>query len=420
MPRYDGQQHDEQQGQQEYNQRAMAVVLALGPRADSMQLNMKKIKNTRQQKEKARRPKAKSPDDDKDPQNKRRHEARNNERKTEKGHASGLRLHVDGGSMEMDGEGRGMDGEPDDGAGQEDEEQEGEEEEKDGVNGDEEGSKGAEENEQGKEQGEEEGEESRKRQKAGNILTKRRVDRDHSSMVQVPMVDGIGLGVRGRAAGVSIGVVDGSPPPRTALPSPLSSTTQSHPTPSSPPSGPGACSTQYVFQSYLSPPPPPHLPPSSSSSSPSSSFSSFLATARHHQPPNRVQRNRSAATRYRTKSKAAQATLELSVQELSSRRHQLRSTLKVLEQEKYELKTAILQHVTCDCHSIREYLKGEAMRILMRGQEGVSSASSGQGKGEGGEGGGGGGGGTEVKSMKGVVDSEMVGAGKELGGVGDR
>lgn len=285
------------------------TTLALALRPDGVQQkNIKK--NTRQQ---AERLKTKRQDDEShghEPQ-----ERDGEERKGKRG-ASGAGLGVDSGLTEVDRE--DMDDGPNDGNGEDEDEDE----------------TGPKEEEEGR---------APKRQREYKLP---RVDRDHGSS-RVPMLGDLGIGVSG--------------PPRTTL-STLSSI-QPYLTPAISPPCPG-------------PGPPPHLlgpqpgPPkqfhtrAGPSMSPSSTSSPDV--------PTRDQRNRAAATRYRTKSKAALASLQSLEQELSLQRQELLSTLKGLEQEKYELKTELLTHVTrpgCDCRDIREYLDREARRILLKERE---------------------------------------------------
>ena len=286
------------------------TTLALALQPDRIQ-QKKRSKHNQQQEERGRAKRPSDEDYDDEPQ-----QTRDNEKKSGKGRVPGAGLGIDGASVEVDG--WDMDGKPADGEDQEDEKE-------DGENG------------QEREEEEKAEEENGRRKQSEDGLT--RFDRTRRGPLPPP-----------------------PPPPRTTL-STLSFV-QPYLTPAISPPGPGPVPSKY----WLGPPPGPHqhMPsPPYHSLSPSS-------TSSPNNVPTRDQRNRAAATRYRTKSKAALASLEQLEQELSSRRQELLLTVKDLEQEKYELKTALLRHGTCPgcaCQMIKDYLDQEAKRIVLKGRE---------------------------------------------------
>lgn len=69
-----------------------------------------------------------------------------------------------------------------------------------------------------------------------------------------------------------------------------------------------------------------------------------------------LERNRKSAKRFQEKRKMQEAALQDRVQELQTDNAQLRAEAVDLQSEVIRLKTECLQHVTCDCGSIRSYL----------------------------------------------------------------
>jgi hypothetical protein len=70
-----------------------------------------------------------------------------------------------------------------------------------------------------------------------------------------------------------------------------------------------------------------------------------------------LERNRVAASKCRQKKKAWTNDLEERARELTSQRHMLTTHVAMLRNELLELKCKCLEHTSCDCEQIREYLK---------------------------------------------------------------
>lgn len=71
-------------------------------------------------------------------------------------------------------------------------------------------------------------------------------------------------------------------------------------------------------------------------------------------------RNRAAASRYRAKTQAAFAQLEVEEREVSERRQSLLASASRLRDEVFQLKNELLRHADCDCPLIQGYLSHAA------------------------------------------------------------
>jgi predicted RNA polymerase sigma factor len=76
------------------------------------------------------------------------------------------------------------------------------------------------------------------------------------------------------------------------------------------------------------------------------------------------ERNRIAASKFRTKKREHTLRAQLEEQELERTNHDLSICVANLTREVQELKMKLLQHIGCDCSLIHEYLAAEAQRYV--------------------------------------------------------
>ncbi|KAH7179054.1 uncharacterized protein B0J16DRAFT_364028 [Fusarium flagelliforme] len=79
---------------------------------------------------------------------------------------------------------------------------------------------------------------------------------------------------------------------------------------------------------------------------------------------NRLERNRSAAARYRGRSQHQTDALALYVESLEDQHRQLSSQYNDLVEQVFQLKSEILSHVDCSCVLIHQYVKNEAQKAV--------------------------------------------------------
>jgi hypothetical protein len=79
---------------------------------------------------------------------------------------------------------------------------------------------------------------------------------------------------------------------------------------------------------------------------------------------NTKERNRIAASKFRTKKREHTLRVQLEEQELERTNHDLSIYVANLAREVQELKMKRLQHTGCDCSLIHEYLAAEAQRYI--------------------------------------------------------
>lgn len=79
---------------------------------------------------------------------------------------------------------------------------------------------------------------------------------------------------------------------------------------------------------------------------------------------NRLERNRSAAARYRGRSQLQTDALALHVESLEDQHRQLSSQYNDLVEQVFQLKSEILSHVDCSCVLIHQYVRKEAQKAV--------------------------------------------------------
>lgn len=86
-----------------------------------------------------------------------------------------------------------------------------------------------------------------------------------------------------------------------------------------------------------------------------------------HYPPQgktHKERNRLAATKFRSRKREGTDKMKVDEEALERRNRQLSSSVKELTQEVYQLKMQLLKHSDCDCTLIQDYIQSEAHRYI--------------------------------------------------------
>ncbi|KAF5543239.1 hypothetical protein FNAPI_9745 [Fusarium napiforme] len=76
------------------------------------------------------------------------------------------------------------------------------------------------------------------------------------------------------------------------------------------------------------------------------------------------ERNKRAATKVRIKQREQEKSLESAEKDLQEKNHRLTECVKELTHQVHDLKMQLLQHGTCDCTLIQEYIGNEANRYV--------------------------------------------------------
>jgi septin family protein len=76
------------------------------------------------------------------------------------------------------------------------------------------------------------------------------------------------------------------------------------------------------------------------------------------------ERNKRAATKVRLKQRETEKSLASAEKELQEKNHSLTECVKELTHQVHDLKMQLLQHGTCDCTLIQEYIGNEANRYV--------------------------------------------------------
>ncbi|KAM0378821.1 hypothetical protein ACHAPZ_005537 [Fusarium culmorum] len=92
--------------------------------------------------------------------------------------------------------------------------------------------------------------------------------------------------------------------------------------------------------------------------------SEHLDQQRENRSQNTKERNRIAASKFRTKKREHTLRAQSEEQELERTNHDLSICVANLTREVQELKMKLLQHTGCDCSLIHEYLAAEAQRYV--------------------------------------------------------